>query len=361
MSRSRGGRMLEIRPFTGTPEDLGDFVTGVWKQTYHGRMTMPDWTAEYFDWQLPSAPEARRDAVVAAYEGDRLAGVIIACPYEFQTSEGLVPGALSSWLSIAEEHRGQGLVGRLKDEQAARIRSAGGRMITAYRYVGSRRSLSRPLRERELASGEWACRKTGFWVRVLDSGRASRWHLDPLARTVTAVGAPFTSRPRERTCPSHELRPFADGDAASAAEVLAAADASRSLAIRWTAETLDRHCRGFGRCVAAVRDGRVEGLLAWHELTFFGRTADTVAVIDLVETQQLPAAARRALIDSALARMRSAGAVLALKIRTGDCDPFAMVAAGFIPWFRDSHLVVRWLDGPAPPGLLRGTQQVLWR
>jgi hypothetical protein len=348
---------MEIRTFDGTPNELQEFVVGVWKQSYAGQMAFPLWSAEYLDWQLDLA--GSRDFVIAAYDDQRLVGAILACALDFRTPVSVRGGILSSWLSVDRSYRGQGLVGKLKEVQSSRLRERGGNLIFAYRYVGSRHSLSKPPTDTDMHSGEWTTRKVGFWVRILDSSRAVAWSVDRANRVMTRLGSPFVLAPRVPKTPL-VIRDYAPRDLPACLEVIRRSNSNKAFAIEWGAEQLGRHCGGFGNCLVAERDGQVRGFVTFHVLPFQGRTVEPVGVVDIVTIDELSSRERRAVIGTMLQRIAAAGGILALKLWTGDSPLGAMLISGFIPLPRDSHEALRVIDGSAKVDL-HGRQQILWR
>jgi hypothetical protein len=157
------------------------------------------------------------------------------------------------------------------------------------------------------------------------------------------------------------LREFVSQDVPACLSLLAAANDRRALSIEWDSESLTRHCaKEPGRCLVLEAGGMVQGFATWHVLPFQGRTVERVGVIDLIETHQLSGKQQRALLGGVLHRIAADGGALALKLRTGDAPTAAMLASGFIPWFRDSHEALRVIDGSPAVGL-NGSQQLLWR
>jgi hypothetical protein len=354
----RSVSVIDVRPFDGSADELSAFVCRVWREAYAGRMAFPLWTPEYLNWQLDLRGPGREFAL-AAYDGSRLAGALLGCRYDFQTPEGIVGGLLSSWLSVDAPDRGRGLVAALKEEQARRVRAAGGRLIMAYRYLGSRHSLSTPPTPDDFESGEWSVRNVGFWVCLLDPRRAAGWYVDRAQRFLTNVVAPFVRAPKEPDS-TETIRRYEAGDLNPCVELLSREADRLGFAIRWNAERLATHCGGFGECVVAEVDGMLKGLVTFHVLPFQGRTVEPVGVIDLVAVDELPPSGQRSLLRAALRRMQERGAVLALKLRLGDVPAGTLVRSGFVPWVRDSLETIRRLDdGPTLP--LHRSQSVLWR
>lgn len=349
---------MEVRTYDGTPQQLSDFVIGVWRDAYAGRMQFPLWTADYLDWQLNLGSPASRQSLLAAWCDGQLAGVLLGWNYTCRRGDRTDPAVLSSWLSVRPEFRGRGVVKALKAEQDARMVANGNGLIFAYRYYGSEHSLSKGPTPEQLASGQWDSRRVGFWVRILSPMRAAKWYLNPWQRRLTILAAPFTRSPK----PARErdsVHPWEPSDASECVATLR--DRPRiGCSIDWDAQSLTRHCSGFGNCLVARVDGVIRGLVTWHVLTFVGAVEEPVAILDIVAVERLPKSSQRAILNAALYEMKRQGAVLALKIRTGDATFPAMLEAGFIPWFADSFETLHSTSGPMEP-ILHQPHHVLWR
>ena len=101
--------MVKLDLFQGDHNELATFVSDVWRRSYSGKMTFPVWSAEYFRWHFPENDPQARERMIAAYDGDRLAGVLLGIPLRFRTPDKSLPGAMCSWLSIDQDYRGHRL------------------------------------------------------------------------------------------------------------------------------------------------------------------------------------------------------------------------------------------------------------
>ncbi|HVJ86013.1 MAG TPA: hypothetical protein VM452_10245 [Caulifigura sp.] len=348
---------MEVRTWDGTAEELSAFVIAVWRESYAGRMAFPLWTADYLEWQLNFSSVEARESQLAAWCDGQLAGVLLGWNYVCRRGDRRDPAVLSSWLSVRPEFRGRGVVKAFKAEQDARMARKGHGLVFAYRYFGSEHSLSKGPTPEQLASGQWDSRRVGFWVRILSPKRASKWYLQPSQRWITLLGAPFTLNPRAAKEGSG-IRPWRPEDASACVSLLRAR--KLECTIDWDEESLARHCSGFGRCLVMEVDGVIRGMVTWHVLTFVGAVEEPVGILDIVATEGLPKSSRRAILNAALAEMKRDGAVLALKLRTGDSSTLNMVQAGFIPWFTDSYETLHSVGSPLTPVLDR-PHHVLWR
>ena len=129
--------MLETRAFDGTPEELSDFVVSTWKSSYAGTMAVPNWSADYFRWQLRlDEPESAR-RVTAVYSGSDLAGVLIFSPYDFEIEGNQMRGAHSSWLSVSPNFRRMGVAKALQLGTIEACQADGADFRIGYIYQGS--------------------------------------------------------------------------------------------------------------------------------------------------------------------------------------------------------------------------------
>jgi GNAT superfamily N-acetyltransferase len=349
---------MEVRTYDGTAEELSKFVIGVWRDAYAGKMAFPLWTPEYLSWQLDfDSPEAREHLLAAWCDG-QLAGVLLGWPFRCRRGDRTDPAVLSSWLSVRPEFRGRGVVKALKVEQDARMKARGDGLIFAYRYFGSEYSLSKGPTSEQLASGQWDSRRVGFWVRIISPLRAARWYPNKFQRWLTFLGAPFTRSPRPAR-DRDNIRPWKPADLADAVKLLRARP-QLALSIDWDEASLAKHCGPFAKCLVAEVDGVVKGLITWHVLNFVGATQEPVAIFDIIATEGLPKSTQRAILEAALYDMKQQGAVLALKLKTGDSSTWSMIRAGFIPWFSDSFETAHSVASPLPP-ILDRPHHVLWR
>jgi hypothetical protein len=349
----------EVRTWDGNAEELSEFVIGVWRDDYAGRMAFPLWTPQYLAWQLDFANAEARENLLAAYCDGQLAGVLLGWNFRCRRSDRTDPAVLSSWLSVRPEFRGRGVVKALKVEQDARMQARGEGLIFAYRYFGSGYSLSKGPTTEQLQSGRWDSRRVGFWVRILSPLRASRWYPNKVQGWLTFLGAPFTRSPKPPHA-RHHVRRWTPADLGASAELLRSRP-QLALTIDWDESSLGKHCGSFAKCLVAEVDGVVKGLVTWHILNFVGSTQEPVAIFDIIAIEGLPSSTQRAILEAALHDMKQEGAVIALKLRTGDAPTWSMALTGFIPWFSDSFETLHTVASSPLTPILDRPHHVLWR
>ncbi len=345
--------MIEVRTFDGDSAELSRFLLHCWGSDYAGRMPFPHWTPEYLEWQLSFAHE-HRECLVAAYDGARLAATIVGLPFQFADRETHDGGILSSWLSVAPDLRRQGLVPRLLETRARRLAALRRPITVSFRYFGSPHSLAKlPVGRRSALHAP-----VGFWIRSLDPARIARWTLSPLERLTSRWLGPLQPPP-PRPQTTLEIRPYRSADLASCLSLVQ----SRTVDFRidWDTESLRLQLEGtIPRTLVAAEQGQPRGFVNYHLLPFVARGEEPLGVIDLIVVDQLRSADQSALLAAALWDMKDRGAMLALKLRTGDYPRAPLLRTGFIPRRADSFLLLQ-PAGPTALMLERGRHSILWR
>lgn len=355
--------MLETRAFDGTPDELSDFVVSTWKASYEGKMAVPNWSGDYFRWQVRfDEPDAAKRAV-AVYSGAKIAGVLIFCPYDFEFQGERVQAVHSSWLSVSPEFRRMGVAKALQAGSIKACQETGADFRLGYIYQGSRTSqgplfwLTKGKPQETQSLGP----RVGFWVRVLDAKGAVVWNLSRLDRVLTRLVGPFIPAPRVRSgTGGTTFRAFQPTDTARCVEVANQANPDCQVRIVWTEQTLGAHLSGFGQCIVAEKNGQVEGFIGYHNLVMTGRQDAPVGIVDLICVDALTSANRSALLDSVMSAMQNQGAVVALKLRTGDYPSGFFAKLGWVPRLSDSQMVFTWCGEPRDASKIRRCN-VLWR
>jgi len=354
--------MLELRSFEGTSEELSDFVVSQWQSIYGGQMAVPQWSSDFFRWQLRMDEPDQRQHMIAAYEGTRLAGLVCDFPMQFSLAGQQFPASQASWLSVASDFQGQGVAGQLIQESRARHRALGLRFQLGYAYYGHQSSRAPKFWKRSQSTTTATLRNAGFWVRVLDPPRATDWNLSLFQRCMTQLTAPFSGTPRVREYASLKIRAAEQSDLAQCLVLVEKSTKHCELRLIWDEASLSRQLglHGFSHALVAEEHGEVRGCITYHLLPFRGRTEALMGIIDLVLVSELSASAQRALLNSALLSMKNLGAIAALKLRVGDYPRSLFLELGWIPRPADSHIVLTWAGTPEPlPHLNR--IHVLWR
>lgn len=354
--------MFELKSFEGSPEELSEFVVATWNRAYRGKMPVPQWSADYFRWQLRlDEPDSRR-RLVAAYDGDRLAGVVLHFPMTFEMKGERFEAAQASWLSVSSDYQGQGVAKKLQQHSSAVLRADGRRFQLGYGYFGSRFSLGLKFWRKMEGTTTSFVKPVGLWARVLDPRRAAAWNLHRWESWLTRLAAPLIPPPPRRHPSGVVIRPIESTDVDRCVELADRATQHCDLRLIWDGKRLARQLgiTGYGQALVAVERGKIQGCIGFHVLPILGRTVEPVGVIDLIFVSELSAAARRELLNSVLVQLRDAGAIVALKLRSGDCPARTFLDWGWVWKPADSHVMITWAEKPAPlPPLHR--LHLLWR
>lgn len=352
--------MVEIRPFTGSVEELSHFAVSAWKSSYGGSVAVPNWTADYFRWQLRlDEPDSQR-RIVAAYVQDQLAGILLYCPLDFEFHGQPARGAHSSWLSVSPDHRRMGVGEALRQAAADNCRADGLDFQIGYIYHGSQKSTGPKFWLKQGRTDQTVGPNVGFWARVLDGQKAAAWNVNRTEQRLTRVAAPFVPPPKPRTLRGIRVRPFQPPDTAQC--VALTQDAYRNCQVRlvWGEHLLKHYLTGFGQCLVAEQDNEIRGFIGYHTLVFSGLTDEKVGVIDLVCADGLSRSNQAGLLNSVLVELQRSGAVVALKLRTGDYPSGYFMKWGWVPRPRDSHMLFSWCGEPREATGIRRCH-VLWR
>lgn len=353
--------MIEIRSFEGNAAELSDFVVGIWRKTYEGRMPFPLWSAEYFDWQFGLGDGLPRDHMLTAYDGSRIAGTLLGIPFQFHHVRREFTGTIGGWLTVDPEYRRQGVGSKLREE-LLRVHAAQGMDgQLGYVYLGSQSAQGNPFWKTKPQQGSHQpLKKLGFWARVLNARRAAKWNYHRVEAWLTRAASPLTFAPSSKPVPG--IRPYAPADLSDCLMLVRDISLATDLGILWSADNLARHLegRGMGRCMVYEVDGRIRGLCAYHVLPFLGRVAEPVGVIDLLAGGDLTTRQQVALLNRCLHDMKESGAVLATKLRSGDVHWPTFVRCGFVPTPVDHFLCMVWVD-PARSFPKIRTAHLLWR
>ncbi|MCA9050072.1 MAG: GNAT family N-acetyltransferase [Planctomycetaceae bacterium] len=354
--------MIEVRTFDGTAEELSDFVVGQWTASYRGRMAVPRWSADYFRWQVSPEEPGTSDCIIGAYDGTRLVGLSMLVPFRFQLQDEQLSGSQASWLSVDPEFRGRGIAGKLVAASRERHIHAGRAFQFGYAYFGSRFSLGPKFWLRRQMSTTRVLRRVGFWARVLDPSAAANWNLDRFQRTATRILSPVMPSPRMRHPAGIIIRSAEEKDVSACLRLAEEATRHCPFRILWDAGTLRRQLgfNGFSSGLVAEAEGAVRGFVTFHLLPLIGRTEEPFGIVDQICVDQLSTVGQTELLNAALITMQEAGAVTALKLRSGDYPRGLLLRHGWLFRPSDSHAIITWTQDPPDTKPVRN-MHVLWR
>lgn len=346
-------RMLEVRTFSGDARQLSEFVLRIWRETYAGKMPLPLWDADFFEWQLTWRDPDDRPYCLAVYDGKRLVGTLLGEELRFRWFEQDLVGSMGSWLSVDPEYRRRGVGKLLREELVRRHRERGAQFQIGYGYHGSRLSMG-PKFWKTFPKETIVPRSLGFWVRVLNHRKVADWELSRLegwgARTL-GWWQPGPGRWR----PDPRVRDYEERDFASCLELAHGVLDQVEAGIIWEPERLKHQLshRGYPRTLVFESDGEVGGFVNYHVLEYLGSGTIRVGLIDLLAPGEMSPAEVRALLRTALVGMSECGVDLAMILRT-PCHPAGpLLATGFIPRLADQAILLTRMSEEFDPGKAR--------
>ncbi len=330
---------LEVRTFDGTADELSAFVSGTWAATYGGTMLHPTWDAAYFRWQLLCPRPEGRDYLVAAYDGPRLVGCLLAEEFAFRLHGEPIRGTMGSWLTVLSDSRRLGVGVRLFDDLRARLLDRGALFSLGYGYIGARKSMG-PKFWRKQPKHVRFLGRVGFWVRALDHAKLVEWPIDK-SDSFALRALSVIQRPPPDPPPCLHVRPYRAADLPDCLAVVNRLAATADLGYLWTADRLARQLdfEGTPRTLVYDRGGGALGFTNYHHLPFVGRTTVQSAVLDFFAPGTLTTAEQKHLLAATVSAMRREGAAVALLLRLGEHAPLPLLATGFIPLPPDSDLI----------------------
>lgn len=324
--------MIEIRTFDGDFPQLAEFCNSVWSRRYEGKMPFPVWSPEFLEWELDDGPLAR-ELLVAAYDGQKLVGVMPARPMKFHVQGRTIDGSWGSYFSVDPSYEHQPVSLKLHLEQRRRHKEHGLKVNVGYAVTGyaAARGQEFWLKQQRLVK---PVRRLGTWVRALDPMAVARFSMKRLDVFGMHVARLVLRAPRPPRRPE-AIRPFAPTDAAACARLLDAASRRANFGYAWD-ETLARRQLGFEtatRTLVAEQNGCVGGVINYCALPLMGRAPIVVGLIDFLETGDLPASSAVDLVRAALADMLDRGVHLAMALRAASIPfwPLARTAFTMIP------------------------------
>ncbi len=342
--RGEAAIMIRLDDFQGTPEELAEFITPVWKESYQGRMVYPDWTGDFFRWQMRwDAPDSRRH-MIAAYDDDRLIATLLGTSFSFRVRSEQIRGSLWSWMSIDPEYRGRGLATLLDRDRVRRLQDEKTDLIVSYRYFGSRHSLAEQPK-RSNGRPKKFNRTIGLWIRVLDPWTMGRWALKASEGWMARMSFPLTPVPNPGKLDGC-VRPATEQDLPRCVELIREETSGMVLSLDWGLDSLRHQLLGSPLVTTLVfeRAGVIEGFVNFHVLDWVGRFAGKVGIFDLIVTGRLESRAALTLMNAALRTMVAKGAILTVKVRAGDVPASLMWRSHFVPKPADSHLILQWVS-----------------
>lgn len=327
--------MIEIRAYQGSPAELTAFIRRIWTTAFHGRILFPLWSQQELEWQFFDNPHGQPDYMLAAYDGARLIGTLLAIPAEYKANVGDFQGSCAGWFTVDPAY-GNSLVGhQLIDAMRARHADRKARALLGFAFpTGQGMGLEfwqafaqtfptmveRPVKVRVL-------------VRVLDARRLASSSLtlgDHLTARLLGAVTPSTAGYRG----SVNVRDFRPEDLPRCLTLLEQVTKRADLRYKWSPDGLAHHLqyKRVPKTLVLESNGVVEGWITFYYVEMFGRREFMTALVDEVVCGNLSGQDRQMLIYAALQRMAGDGAIAAIVLRLPVWPIASLIRAAFVPY-----------------------------
>ena len=323
--------MIEYKTFEDGPEEAARFTASVWHPAFGGKVIIPIWTGDYFDWELFAGRRGGdEDYLIGAYHGGKLIGTLFAEEFDFYLHGRVVRGGAASWLAVAHDYRDRDIAKNMYKELQKRLLKRGAHVLMGW--------FLRP-RKGRVGHKFWSQNSNlvdiddvGCWARLLEHQACARWETSrTLGLLSGALG--LVQGPPKVVAPTDGIRSYEYADVTACRELVDPLMRQQDFGYVWTTSRLNHQLqyKKMPRTLVAERDGRVAGFLNYYPLKFLGREPLQGAMIDLAVLHTLPPKTSRRLVATALTQMREEGIAFVITLRT-HCQqghPFAL--NGFIP------------------------------
>lgn len=356
---------LEIAPFEGSAEELSQFIVENWMRSYEGKMAVPSWTPQYFDWQMTGTQHPDRNSLISARLDGNLVGTLLYMEFPIWVLGQEYRGFLGSWLTVAPECRRMGVASLMSAAMKARKRDQDYLTRMGYAFHGARASMGPRFWKRSVSQAQTLkLREMKLWARVLDPRQVANWSNKSWERLLlkslpTAVCR--VSTPSSQT----EVRPFRPEDMPTCQELINSQARRADLAMLWTEERLRSHLayEDLAHTLVVERQGRVVGFLNYHLLGLNLHGQIQSAIVDMLACQELTGREIRDLVNTALAKMRDEQGVALVLMREFAHQPrSALLSCRFLPQFSDSALILTGVTEESVKLLSRCRNvHVMWR
>ncbi|MCG6157456.1 GNAT family N-acetyltransferase [Rubinisphaera margarita] len=352
---------IEIRTYEGTAEDLSRFIVGAWLQSYGGKMAVPDWSAEYFEWQM-TGPGICREFLISAWKDEKIVGTLLAMPFRLWCLGEETQGDQGSWLTVLPEHRRDGVAKAMAMEVARREANHGCTGRVGYAFRGSRISMG-PRFWKKAGKRTNFLRPVFLWARLLESRSVREWTNSGLDRTLLKV-LPDSVCNIGKVDARVTIRDFQPEDVSRCCELINTQARKADLAVLWEESRLARqlHYSDFVNTMVVERDGQVVGFVNYHKIGMHLKTRIPAAIIDLLACQDLSPRETRSLLNALCLRLRDEGVKMMLMREFHGQPTGSLLRTRFIPQFVDSDLLFSTPDPESQVDLGRIRKiHVLWR
>jgi hypothetical protein len=322
---------IEIRDFEGTPESLSEFVIKHWRAKYSHSGFAPNWTPDYFRWQLPQFAAGRMSGIISAYDGTTLVGVnpLLVVPITFRGRNEMA--VMGDWITTDISRKSSGIGRQLWEANRQYAEQHDALFVAGVNNTGSIPGEGHKFWKKVLEGNRILLNKPRSWARILNGKKLADAVWDRDDQISAQVGG-WINRIYS-TSPAANVRDYRPGDAAACHAVFENYMGRFELSYRWDQARLAYHL-GFGEPAHALvleKAGVIKGLISFSILDVFGRATMRNGIIDLLAWNDLSTADILGLLRSALDIMRARDVDIVLTFGPPMIAGSVLVRAGFLP------------------------------
>jgi predicted N-acetyltransferase YhbS len=326
--------MIEIRTFDGSSAEMATFLRGAGQPEGEHTVASLLWSREFLDWQFFDNPHVQRDYILAAYDGDRMAGAFLAIDGRFRSAERVFRGSLGSWLMVAPEYRAHFVGPQLAAAMLERHAAHGADLIVGLAYpTGTGTSLEFwEAFARACPNVVSIGPRIAYWTCILDPRRMARASPSWLDKAGAIIAGALARRLGNGAMEG--IRPARPTDAAACLDLLERATRHLHFAFEWDQSRLT-HQLAYGsvaQTLVATAGEQVVGWINFHRVELRQREALPMAVIDhFIVAPERAARFGAPLLRAALSRMQEEGICLATALQLPLWPKWSFLRCGFIP------------------------------
>lgn len=322
---------MEVRNYEGDGTDLALLVNRTWTKAFAGKTWFPLWDRPFFSWRLLDGCGRDRDFLVAAYQGSKLVGCLLAEALDLRVGDRAVRGTLSSWLSVDPDAGTPDMAVRLVEGLRKRHIEHGIAIsigVTSSDPGSPMRRFWSSLAKRKPADIRFL-QPIRFWTRVFDGKTVSRAGLNTFERASSRLSAFIPTGWVGWRTPSG-VRRYEPADLDRCLQWLRDQAMGANLAIEWSRSRLALQLGHPYVTTLVIDDGDRGGFINYYSINYSGGQSIRVGLIDLC-AGKLSLARQLDLLKAAGEQMKADAVQMTMMMASTASPGRPLVAAGFVP------------------------------
>jgi hypothetical protein len=316
------------------------FINRVFQDHYRGRSMVPQWTPEYFQWNLACSPG--HHAFGAFNDGEPVGFVLGLCK-SYNCRGRRLDGILASWLAVDTERSSRLLSFKLiRRIFSCTFDRTAGRANDVMLFFTDPSSGNDVLWKRMAPQiNAHAVKKISFFAKVFRAEKVlgAEWHL-PRGHQILKLKHFCDISKAERL--HGIMRPFAKKDIEDCLAFMNRENSSAALSRLWSKEALEHHLQ-YGSLANSVlyhKHDTLHGIISYHLLDFMGRTTVHGALVDFICLQGLRLREEIHCINQSLRYLKDAGCDMVLVPENGIKKKLPLWLTGFVNAQRSMKLMI---------------------